>query len=146
MNITYVNTFTVEEYNLLRASAGWRTIHPEQAKAGIEGSAFITAATDGLKTIGVARLIWDGGYSALIKDVLVLPDYQGKGIGKEMVNRILGFLESKLKPGYKISVDLIAAKGKEGFYKQFGFSELPSEHKGPGMELKLTNENRMKGK
>ena len=141
MNITYTNSVSVKDYTLLRASAGWRALHPEQAKAGIDGSAFLVAALDGEKTVGVARLIWDGGYGALIKDVLVLPDYQGKGIGKEMVNRIIGFLESQLKPGYGISVDLVAAKGKEGFYKQFGFTELQNERKGTGMELWLTKEN-----
>ena len=88
MNITYANIVSVEDYTLLRASAGWRAIHPEQAKAGIDGSAFIIAAVDGQKTVGVARLVWDGGgYGALIKDALVLPDYRGKGIGKEIMKK-----------------------------------------------------------
>ena len=138
VNFTYGNTFSVEDYAFLRASAGWRALHPEQAKAGIDGSAFLVAALDGEKTVGIARLIWDGGYGALIKDVLVLPEYQGKGIGKEMVKRILGFLENQLKPGYGIAVDLMAAKGKEGFYEQFGFASHPNEHRGAGMELWLT--------
>ena len=140
MNITFTNFVSVEDYALLRASAGWRAIHPEQAKAGIDGSAFVVAAKDGEKTVGVARLIWDGGYGALIKDVLVLPDYQEQGIGKEMVARIIGFLESKLKPGYGIAVDLMAAKGKEGFYERFGFAAHPNEYRGAGMELWLTKE------
>ncbi len=134
MSFTYINTFSVEDYAFLRASAGWRAIHPEQAKAGIDGSAFLVAALDGEKTVGIARLIWDGGYGALIKDVLVLPEYQGKGIGKEMVNRMIGFLESRLKPGYGISVDLVAAKGKEGFYERLGFEVLPNQYKDSGME------------
>ena len=73
MNIVYTNTISVEDYNALRVWAGWPVIHPEQAQAGLLGSAFIVAANDGGNTVGVARLVWDGGYAALIKDVLVLP-------------------------------------------------------------------------
>ena len=77
MNIVYTNTITVEDYNSLRLSAGWIAIEPEQAQAGLAGSAFVSAAKDGDKTVGVGRLVWDGGYAALVKDVLVVPEYQG---------------------------------------------------------------------
>jgi GNAT superfamily N-acetyltransferase len=140
MNITYVNSITAEDYTALRKSAGWKYIHPEQAAAGLEGSAFIVAAKDGLKTIGTARLIWDSGYSAYITDVVVFPDYRGQGIGTEMMNRILEFLRSKMKPGFKIAVYLLAAKDKEPFYEKFGFVARPYENRGAGMDLWLTNE------
>jgi GNAT superfamily N-acetyltransferase len=138
MNITYTNTITVEDYNALRQSAGWIPIHPEQA-AGLAGSALVVAAMDGAKTIGTARLVWDGGYAALIKDVLVLPEYQRKGIGKEMMNLIMDFLCEKLKPGYMIQIDMMAAKGKEGFYEKFGFVSRPRENRGTGMDLWITS-------
>lgn len=89
MNIQYVNKISVEEYNALRVSAGWATIHPEQAEAGLAGSTLVIAAKDGEKTVGIARLLTDGGYTALIKDVLVLPDYQKKGISTAMMTHIL---------------------------------------------------------
>jgi len=39
-----------------------------------------------------------------------------------------------------LSVDLMAAKGREGFYKQFGFTVYPNDRLGAGMELWLTGE------
>jgi GNAT superfamily N-acetyltransferase len=140
MNTTYVNSITAEYYIALRESAGWKYIHPEQAAAGLEGSAFIVAAKDGAKTIGTARLIWDGGYSAYITDVVVFPDYRGQGIGTEMMKRILEFLRSKMKPGFKIAVYLLAAKGQEGFYERFGFEKRPTDVFGNGMAQWLKKE------
>jgi len=123
---------------MLRASAGWVTIHPELAKVGLKGSALLIAAKDGDITVGTARLVWDGGYAALIKDVLVLPEYQGKGIGTAMMTQILDYLKSKLEHGYGIQIDLMSVKGKESFYENFGFSIRPRENRGAGMDMWIT--------
>ena len=68
-------------------------IDPEQIEAGLNGSAFIVAAYDQNQIVGMSRLIWDGGMVALIPDVLVLPEYQMKGIEQEMVTQLLDFLQ-----------------------------------------------------
>lgn len=133
--ITYTNSITVKDYNILRVSAGWNSIHPVQAEAGLRGSALVIAANDGNRTVGTARLVWDGGYAALVKDVLVLPEYQRQGIGTAMMTRIMEYLRSNLKPGYGIQVDLMSAQGKEGFYERFGFAVRPRENRGAGMDM-----------
>ena len=109
MTILYTNDISVEDYNALRQSAGWGAVNPEQAQASINGSTFVVAAKDGDNTIGAARLLWDGGNSALIKDMLVLPEYQGRGIGSEMMERILSYLKEHMKPGWGVSIDLMSA-------------------------------------
>lgn len=43
--------------------------------------------------------------------------------------------KSQLKEGWKIKIVLISAKGKEEFYKKFGFNERPNEDAGAGMDL-----------
>ena len=135
MNIIYTNKISVDDYNTLRLSAGWVAIEPDQAKAGLEGSAFISVAQDGEKTVGVSRLVWDGGYAALIKDVLVLPEYQGMGIGTAMIEQILAFLKKEMKPGWGVSIDLMAAINKEKFYEKFGFVSRPRDNRGAGMDM-----------
>jgi GNAT superfamily N-acetyltransferase len=140
MNIVHTNTISVDDYNALRLSAGWYAIEPEQAQAGLSGSAFVTVAKDGDKTVGVGRLVWDGGYAALIKDILVLPEYQDIGIGTAMLEQILSFLKKNMKPGWGVSVDLMAAIGKEGFYEKFGFISRPRENRGAGMDMWIVKE------
>ncbi len=89
-----------------------------------------------------AQRVWYGMavLAALVKDVLVLPEYQSRGIGSEMMNRIMSFLKSKLEPGFVIQIDLMAATGKEPFYEKFGFVSRPRDNRGAGMDLWIKKE------
>ncbi len=42
-------------------------------------------------------------------------------------------IRGSLKPGYKIMISLLAAKGKEEFYKKFNFIDRPNDAFGCGM-------------
>jgi len=140
MNITYTNTISVEDCNKLRNSAGWPQMHSDQIKIGLKNSAFIIAAKDGETTIGMARIVSDGGYVVFIVDVLVLPEYQRKGIGKTMMGEIMEYIRDNLKDGYCIQVDLMAAKGKERFYEEFGFVKRPDDNFGCGMTQRIKSD------
>ncbi|MDF2944299.1 MAG: GCN5-related N-acetyltransferase [Herbinix sp.] len=133
MNIRYEGTITVSDYNYLRSTAGWGMLPLKQAQAGIDRSDFLVVAKEEDKTIGMARVITDGGCVALILDVVVLPEYQGKGIGKTILQMILSYIENNLDTGEIAYVALMAAKGKEGFYQKLGFEERPNDHHGAGM-------------
>ena len=137
MNITYTNSVSAEDCNKLRNSAGWPQMHLDQIKTGLKNSAFIVAAKDGDITVGMARIVSDGGYVAFIVDVLVLPEYQRKGIGKTMMGRIMEYTQNMLKDDYCIQVDLLAAKGKERFYEKFGFIKRPDDNFGCGMTQRI---------
>ena len=58
----------------------------------------------------------------------------------ELMNYAMNYIKSKLKPGWRIMVNLQAAKDKEGFYKKFGFIERPNEDFGPGMHQWISSE------
>ena len=140
MNIAYTNEISVKDYNILRVLANWGEVNQEQAQTGLDGSTFIVAAKDGEQTVGTARLLWDSGNSALIKDMLVLPDYQGMGIGTKMMEQILSYLKEHMKPGWGVSIALMSAIGKESFYEKFGFVVRPRDRRGAGKDLFLTKE------
>ena len=133
MEIEYRHTITKESYNHLRKSAGWQEIEPSQAQTGINNSAFLVAAYDGEKCIGCLRVISDGGFTAIIVDVLVLPDYQQKGTGKYMLSQALLAMQKPLSSGQRVMVNLMAAKGRESFYEKFGFISRPGSDSGAGM-------------
>lgn len=138
MAIEYRHEITVEDYNALRRSVGWDPIEPAQAKEGLRNSAYLICALDGDKIVGHARAISDGGYVVLISDVIVHPDYQKNGIAKTMIQELMAFFTSRLKSGQAILFNLMAAKGRESFYKQLGFTERPNETVGAGMSQRYT--------
>ncbi len=135
--ITYENDITVEDYNMLRSSVSWFVLDEEQAANGIRNTTFLLRAVYNNKTVGMARLISDGGYMALIADVIVMPEYQGQGIGKYMMKQILFYVKSGLKEGQTVYVNLMAAKGMERFYERFGFWLRPQEFTGSGMTIRI---------
>ncbi len=140
MAVCYKNSITAESANLIRAAVGFRKIHPEQMKAGLDGSAFITAAYDGDMAVGMARLIWDGGSVALIHDIIVMPEYRGRGIEAEMIRQIFDFLRSKLKPGFGIQVDIWAWGDCAELYEGLGFQISTPGKRGVPMHICLTNQ------
>lgn len=133
LNITYKNNISAEQFNALRVSAGWKVIHSDLAQKGLDNTAYIIAACDNDLPVGMARVITDYGYTVIITDVVVLPEYQRKGIGREIMARIMAYIDQSIAPDQAKLINLMSAKGKEGFYKKFGFQERPNDTLGCGM-------------
>ncbi|MFQ9516653.1 MAG: GNAT family N-acetyltransferase [Eubacterium sp.] len=133
------NVLTYEIYYKLRESVGWKNFSPAQAESALDNSAYDIIAKDADKVIGMARLIGDGLYY-LIVDVIVIPEKQGQGIGTKMIDLLIEHIRDEMPEQSKVSVQLIAEKGKEGFYRNLGFKELPHEYCGAGMRKGLLKE------
>ena len=54
-----------------------------------------------------------------------------------MMSRLMDYVRGRLRDGYCIQADLMAAKGKEGFYEKFGFVKRPGSDYGCGMTLRI---------
>ena len=137
--LIYNSQISVKEYNRIRLAVGWKELDEEQARIGLENSAYLTVAWDDsesrgeTKPVGMARVISDGGYMALIVDVMVLPEYQGKGVGRRLMENITEWLDQLTKDGRCIMVNLMATPGNESFYEKFGFVARTNDHMGAGM-------------
>lgn len=83
------------------------------------------------RLIAMGRVVGDGEMYFYVQDVLVHPEYQGKGHGDEIMGSIDRYLCKKCGPG--ATIGLLAAKGKEGFYRKFGYSERDGRLLGLGM-------------
>jgi GNAT superfamily N-acetyltransferase len=134
MDLIFGNTISVDEFNYLRKSVGWNEIEKNLALKTINNALFIITATVDKKTIGLARVSGDGGYAIFITDVIVLPEHQKKGIGGKLMDKAMDYIKDDfLLNGQSVFVNLMAAKGKESFYKKFGFEERPNDKVGSGM-------------
>lgn len=133
--ITYTEKIAGEEYNELRLSVEWKPLSQGQAERGLAHTAFVAAARDGERIVGMGRMLFDYGYTAYLGDVIVRPEYQGMGIGTEIVTRLKDRVMEAAEPGDKIMFILGAAKGKEAFYEKFGFQVRPNDFSGSGMSM-----------
>ena len=62
-----------------------------------------------------------------------IKEYQGKGIGKILIEEIVKEVYNKTKEGQKASINLISMQGKETFYEKCGFRKIPFDYTGYGM-------------
>ena len=138
MNIT--RTITPSEYMSLRKAVGWNEFPLEEAETGLENSIIWCLRDDDDRVTGVARVVWDHGYVMYIADVIVIPECQGQGLGRVLMENIMDFIHEQLKPGYRFMVSLCSAKGKDTFYEKFGFVARPNGEVGPGMHQWFVNE------
>ena len=139
--IEYSGHITPEEYMDLRKKVGWMQFPLDEARNCVENAYMVLCVRDGEKAIGVVRLLWDGGYVAFLSDVIVDPAYQGRGIGRKLVEAVIKRIRDDMKPGYKVKLNLNSAKGKEPFYEKLGFRARPNEETGAGMDQWLTPED-----
>ena len=142
VNYSITDSITPEEYMKLRAAVGWGLFPLEEAQAGLSNS-YIWCLRDNDASgqpIGIGRVIWDHGYVMYIADIIVIPEYQGNGLERVIMEQVMNFIHEQLKPGYRFMVSLCSAKGKEEFYKKFGFVVRPNDDVGPGMHQWFVNE------
>lgn len=75
----------------LYKSVNWLTYttYPDKLIRAIRNSLDVITAWQDEKLVGLIRTIGDGETILYIQDILVLPDYQRKGIGSELLKKIL---------------------------------------------------------
>lgn len=124
---------TTEEYQKLRNSTDWNKLQNSTVKKGLSNSLFSVCIYDDMKIIGIGRVIGDEAIYFYIQDVIVLPQYQKKGIGKIIMSEIEKYIKLHAHPGSFIG--LMAADGVQEFYEHFGYQLRPNNR--PGMYKKI---------
>ncbi|MCR2805141.1 GNAT family N-acetyltransferase [Paenibacillus soyae] len=121
MSVNYDSSLegiTTESLQELFLSVEWESgKYPNELLQAIKGSHSIVAAWDGDKLIGMINALSDGVLTVYFHYMLVNPSYQGEGIGREMMNRMLDRYK-----GYRTKV-LISYPNVVDFYQKCGFSE-----------------------
>jgi len=87
---------------------------PEIHQQAFEASHTVVFLYHNQQMIGFGRAISDGVYQAAVYDVAVLPQYQGHGLGRTIMQAILSRVSH-------CNVILYASIGKEPFYRSLGF-------------------------
>lgn len=132
MQITYKSELnTIEGYWKLFESTGWNEeyrISQEDLARVAEKSWSLVAAYDGERLVGFGRIVSDGLLHAMVYDLITDPEYQGRGIGAEVLRRLVDRCNWE---GIR-DIQLFCARGKRAFYEKRGFKARDEE--APGME------------
>lgn len=116
MGIKYLenNELTASKIMEVFASVGWN----KSAKVIVEAfhNSWYVTAYDEDKLIGFARAISDNYYYTGVYDVVVRPEYQKRGIAREMMKRII----DRFNGTYFF---LTYTEGNRDFYARCGFQD-----------------------
>lgn len=116
------NTLCAEDFIRLKVAAGFMKRPLEQVDKALKNGLFNVSALYKGEVIGMGRLVGDGAMYWYLQEIIVLPEYQGKGIGKRIVNRLIEYIKETAISGTCVEVGLTAVKGKEPFYEKSGFT------------------------
>ena len=108
---------SVEDYVRLRSEAGLGLKSPAAAAKGLPNSLFaITVVHEG-EAVGMGRVIGDGGCFLEVVDIAVVPEHRGRGLGRRIMQEVMGFIEGNALPGAYVSL----ITDSPAFYERFGF-------------------------
>lgn len=120
MDITYKNThnFSKRELEELFLSVEWSSGEfPEKLAIAMKNYSAVYSAWNGDELIGLISAMDDGIMNAYINYLLVKPEYQLKGIGKKLVEKV----KQHYKDYQRIAVITMYEKSK--FYEYCGFEK-----------------------
>lgn len=126
-------TPTIPEYRDLRRKSGLSDKTEDAATRGLPATLFAVVIEHGGTAIGMGRVIGDGGTAYQVVDIAVLPEHQGKGLGKRIVAALVDWLHANApKSAY---VSLIADGPAKDLYAQYGFE--PTAPASIGMAFRI---------
>lgn len=126
MDIIYTDKrdFTTGELQALFRSVDWRSAnYPERLKKALDHCETVYTAWNGDRLIGLINAIDDGELTAYVHYLCVDPEYQGMGIGRELLRLI--------KEKYRDYLYIILVAENEPlikYYRQNGFKWMEGEY------------------
>jgi GNAT superfamily N-acetyltransferase len=110
----------VEEYRGLLQAVGWASFPAhDRAREALAGARFGVVAVDGELVVGAGLVVGDGATFAYLKDIMVLPEWQGRKVGSRIVATLLSIIRRRA-PG-RMLVTLFTGRNLAEFYEPFGF-------------------------
>ena len=120
MDIKKFENFHLEDIINLYQSVGWtnyleRIDILEEAYAN---SLCVLGAYDSDRLVGIIRAVGDGQTIVFVQDIIVLPEYQRKGIGTKLLKAVV----EKYKDVYQIELLTDNTEKTKTFYRSVGFT------------------------
>ncbi len=127
---------SIEEFLDVIESVGFKSYSKEQVAKALKNTMYMVKAIVDGKTVGIGRVVGDFSIVCCLSDICVRPEYQGKGYGLMIVNKLKEMIESNVKPGEKMQIELTPTAGNEAFYQKAGFKYKPDKITGMYLWIK----------
>lgn len=127
---------SIEEFLDVIESVGFKSYSKEQVEKALKNTMYMVKVMVDGKAVGIGRVVGDFSIVCCLSDICVRPEYQGKGYGLMIVNKLKEMIDSNVKPGEKMQIELTPTAGNEGFYQKAGFKYKPDKITGMYLWIK----------
>ena len=126
-NYQVINTNpSVEEYCILRVETGLSPKSIEAAEIALKNTWYgLHIKFNDEKTVGMGRIIGDGGCFFQIVDIAVKSEHQGKGLGKLIMEDLINYFKNNAPQSAYVS--FIADGDAKHLYEKYGFKPTAPE-------------------
>lgn len=128
---------TVQQFEYLYHSTQWPPFSSCQIENSLRNDIYQVSAWDGNNIVGMGRLLGDRSMYWYIQNLIILPEYQSKGIGTTIMESLLSFVRQNSPPNSHVVIGLMCSEHTAPFYKKFSFDIRPCNDLGPGATLEL---------
>jgi GNAT superfamily N-acetyltransferase len=123
----------IDTYLCLRETGDLHQFSRTAAAKGLGGTLVGVLVKHQDKTVGMGRIIGDGGCFFQIVDIVISPEHQGHGLGKQIVATLMERLRALApKSAY---VSLIADLPADRLYEQYGFKSVAPQSIGMALTI-----------
>lgn len=127
-------TPTVADYCHLRVASGLSAKTEQAARIGLANTLFAVQIRWRQQVIGMGRLVGDRACHCQICDIAVLPEHQGQGLGRQIMQALMDYVQQLPDSCY---VNLIADGDARFLYAKFGFTDVAPASIGMALTLPL---------
>lgn len=109
-------------------SVGWSayTRRPDIFLQMLSGASHVIAVHDAGTLVGLARVVGDGVSVAVIQDLIVHPGHQRRGLGRELLRRVLDVTRD-VRQTYITTDAAVDNRHVVRLYEEHGFTHLEDE-------------------
>lgn len=118
------NILQAEDFVRLRIETGFAEVPVEHARKALQNGLINVSALYNGELVGMGRLVGDGAMYWYLQEIIILPQFQRKGIGTMIVNHLVDYAKANSITGKFTTIGGVSAKGKEPFYEKMGFEVI----------------------
>ncbi len=135
MQIKY--KITPQNFYEMRKSVNWKDIKLEQLEKALNYTMIVVGIYEENKIVAMGRLVGDYSCKGLLTDIIVKPEFQGRGYGKLVITNILEQCKKNLKKGDKLCIEASPTLGNRDFYINCGLKYKPQIQDGVYIWLEI---------
>jgi len=136
MNYTVKYEIMTDDFVRIRKSLGWNDIPYDLVSKAIAGSMINVSVFDEDKCIGIGRIVGDNALKGMLTDIMVLEEYQGKGVGKLIVTTLIARLTDSVLEGNCFQLEASPTANNREFYIKCGLKYKPENQDGVYMWIR----------